>query len=181
MSEKNKAQGQEMADIGRYGGRSQTITENRAAVSVIVDDMFRQLERASDGSRRIDLNDIDLVDAEARRYTAECATESVLPTVTGLASWLGRSRDSLYKHSRDHGQFRDWLNMFSDLCGTATARAAMEGTVAAIPAIFTLKARHGWSEGAIEINVGRSDPLDRTVDERAAAEIAAKYADLPDD
>lgn len=167
----------ELAESQGYGGRGQTAEVNRQLVSEIVGDMVEQMAQATDESRRFPLSDIDSVERVAREYVGACARKGRLPTVSGLAAALGRHRTTLYKYADEHKSFSDWLIEFSDRCGECASEAAMCGARAAIPTIFSLKARHGWRD------VLAIEPIQQKngITDESAAAIAAKYSALPND
>lgn len=171
------------AENKMYRGREQTAEINRALVGEIVGNMAAQMEAAADEARRFPLSDLDRVNAVAMEYVTACASAGALPTVTGAAAAMGRSRTALYKYGQDHPAFGEWLTEFSDSCGEAAAAAAIHGATAAIPTIFTLKARHQWRDTvSIETMQERRDPLKYEIDDE---ELRRKYADafkdLPED
>ena len=141
-----KARAEEQAEARQYQGRNQTVEANRALVGEIVASMASNLAAAADETRRFDLSDLGRVSRVAIRYVQACAEAGTLPTVTGVAAALGRTRDALYKRGKTDRLFQEWLEAFSDQCGVAMAQAAINGAVAAVPAIFTLKSRHGWRD-----------------------------------
>ena len=171
-------------DVQRYAGRSQTLSENAARVSTLVSMAASDMERAT-GGEKIPLNDLDRVRETSTAYLRECADNGVLPTVRGCAARLGCSRQALYDivKRRPDGEFARWLEDFSDVCGELTMAAALEGTVAAVPAIFTAKARYSWREAPAQLEVGPINPLTGTSGEpgELADAIAAKYSELPSD
>ena len=171
-----------------YQGRGQTVEANRAVVGEIVGNMAEQMKAAADQSRRFDLSDLEQVNATAREYVAACAAAGVLPTVTGAAAAMGRTRTALYKYAADHKAFSDWLTEFSDCCGECAASAAIHGAVQAIPTIFTLKARHNWRDNIVIETApanNRNNLLGYDISpeeaEHYAQMLAEKYAELPED
>ena len=158
-----------------YGGRAQTTEVNRATVAEIVAGMAQQMEQAADETRRFPLSDLETVDRVARRYVIACATAGVLPTVTGAAAAMGRTRTALYKYGNDHPAFSEWLTEFSDLCGEAAAQAAIHGATKEVSTIFTLKSRHGWRD-VISIEPIQQNP---GITEEDVQAISAKYLELP--
>lgn len=167
----------EPTDSRVYAGKGQTTEVNRQLVCEIVGNMAAQMEQTADESRRFPLSDLQSVERIAMQYVQTCATKGSLPSVSGLAAALGRSRTAVYKYADDHKAFADFLADFSDRCGEAAAEAAIVGAVAPVPAIFTLKARFGWRD-VISI-----EPIQKksTITEEAAVEIAEKYLALPED
>lgn len=167
-----------------YGGKEQTLAATVARVSSIVGSAADDLERTTNGEK-IPLNDDQRVQEVTLLYLRECSDLGVLPTVRGVAARLGVSRQGLYDFSKRHpgGTFAKWLEDFSDLCGELTAQAAIEGAAAPVPSIFVLKSRYGWREAPAQVEIGRLNQFNgdgRNADE-IAAEVARKYAELPND
>ena len=169
----------------KYGGRDQTLSVNAARVSALVDAAADDMALVNKGEK-VSLSDIARIQATAEGYLRDCSVAGVLPTVRGCAAKLGVSRQSLYDRANRHpnSEFSRWLEDFSDLCGELTMQAALEGTVAAVPAIFVAKSRYQWREAPAQIELGPINPLmdgyHGDADEIARA-IAAKYEALPDD
>lgn len=88
---------------------------------------------------------------------------------------MGRTRTALYKYGNDHPAFSEWLTEFSDLCGEATAQAAIHGATKEVSTIFTLKSRHGWRD-VISIEPIQQNP---GITEEDVQAISAKYMELP--
>lgn len=166
------------AENKMYRGREQTAEINRALVGEIVGNMAAQMEAAADEARRFPLSDMERVNQTAMEYVEACAAAGVLPTVTGAAAAMGRSRTALYKYGQDHPAFGEWLTEFSDSCGEAAAAAAIHGATAAIPTIFVLKSRHSWRD----IISVESTPADkRTIGYDLSEEELKRFAELPED
>lgn len=168
----------------KYGGRTQTLTENTARVSALVSMAAEDMQRANTGEK-VPLGDLERVSAVSLDYLRECSENGTLPTVRGCAARLGVSRIALYEYAKAHpnGGFSKWLEDYSDFCGEICAAAALEGTISAVPAIFVLKSRFQWREAPAQLELGRIDPMandGRDADE-LAAEIATKYGELPSD
>lgn len=165
-----------MNELKPYAGRGQTLQTNSTRASEIVSLTAREMARAN-GGERVPLDDLAAVKATAEAYLFECAEHGVMPTTRGVAAALGYTRNALYERARNNrgGQFEAWLRDFSEAAGECLAQAALEGTVSAIPAIFVLKSRYGWT-----------DTPEPEIRENGAAEelspevIASKYVNLPD-
>ena len=143
-----------MSDIQRYAGKSQTLSANAARVSELIEAAAENVERVNSGAK-VSLKDIDLVKKISANYLRECAESGMLPTVRGVASRFGVSRNALYDYSKRNpgSELSKWLEDFSDLCGELTMAAALEGTVAPVPAIFVAKSRYNWRDTiSIETN-----------------------------
>ena len=163
----------------KYKGRGQTLDANADEIGKIVSRAQKMLELATDEGRRFELSDLASVNRIAVQYLGACAAAQTMPSVTGMAAALGRTRDALYRYARTHKDFGQWLDAFSDTCGEALAAAALKGAVNNVMAIFVLKSRHGWEEnGTLKLQVERENPfadIQRT--ERDAARIGGSLLD----
>ena len=160
-----------------YQGKGQTAEVNRQLVCAIVGDMAVEMEQAADESRRFPLSDLQSVERIARQYVVACANKGSLPSVSGLAAALGRTRTAVYKYANEHQAFADFLTDFSDRCGEAAAQAAIVGATQAVPTIFLLKSRFGFREAPTQLEIGQlRNDLCGTEE---AAVIAEKYLELP--
>ena len=163
----------------RYGGKSQTLEANSTRVSELVGMAAGDMERTISGEK-VPLSDMVRVRKIGAEYLVECSKDGVLPTVRGCAARLGVTRNALYDTVKRHpdGEFARWLEDFSDMCGELCMTAALEGAVAAIPAIFTVKARYQWREAPAQLEIGSIKPLGYYNGDAEA--VAAKYAELPE-
>lgn len=163
----------------QYSGRQQTISANTSALCELVAQAADELRLAIRGEK-VPLCDLERVQQRAEAYLEKCAKIGTLPTVRGMASRLGVSRQALYDYAQRHpgSGFDLWLKDFSDLCGELTMQAALAGTVSAIPAIFTCKARFGWKEPAARVELGAASPLG---DLTPTDELMQKYSFLEEE
>ena len=170
----------ERARGSKIYSKAETLEANQQGIGRAVLAMARTMEQGSDASRQFDLSDFQQLNKVAIAYTRACALAGSLPSVSGLAGALGRSRTGLYEYGKVHAPFREWLQDYSDLCAEAAISAAIEGSAQAVPAIFLAKARAGWKDNdPVELRIGRADtPLGEAAD---PATIAAKYHALPED
>ncbi len=90
MPNKNTLSG----DIERYGGRSQTISNNAAGLSEVIREAAENIEKRN-AVARADLADMDEVYKRTVAYLRHCEACSSLPDVAGLAAWMGFSRRGL--------------------------------------------------------------------------------------
>jgi len=167
-------------DIERYTGRNQTLTSNAERVSALVEMAAEGMTKAN-STEKVPLSDMARVRSTAEAYVRSCSLIGTLPTVRGCASMMGLSRQALYDAAKQRpgSEFSKWLEDFSDMCGELTMQAAMEGTVAAVPAIFVAKSRYGFREEPTRLEIGRIDSITGSDTQEAAIEIATKYAELP--
>lgn len=166
----------------KYAGRDQTLSVNAARVSALVDMAADDLMKVNAGEK-VSLSDMGQVRATAERYLRDCAAAGTLPSVRGCAAQMGISRQAMYDavKKRPGSEFAKWLEDFSDMCGELTMQAALEGTVAAVPAIFVAKARYQWREQPAQVEIGKINSITDNDTEEAAREIAIRYSALPDD
>ena len=171
-----------ITELDKYKGRDQTLSSNTARVSALVEMAAGDMQKVNTGEK-IPLTDMVLVRDAADRYLRDCVNNGVLPTVGGCARSMGVTRQSLYDAAkkRPGSEFSRWLEDFSDICGEIMAQAALEGTVAPVPAIFVLKSRYQWREAPAQVEIGKINPITDIDTEEAAKEIAMKYAALPED
>lgn len=166
----------------RYAGREQTLSTNSARVSELVG-MAAQDMALVNGGEKIPLSDLKRIREAASAYLDKCAMSGTLPSVRGCAAAIGVTRQALYTAARRNpdGELSQWLEDFSDICGELTMQAALEGVVAAVPAIFTAKARYGWREPAAQVELGRIDPLGPDETNERLLEKYAMYANLDEE
>jgi hypothetical protein len=160
-------------EVQRYTGRDQTLSVNTSRISALVDQAADEMALAAEGEK-VPLDDIARIKEASEKYLRTCAAQGTLPTVRGVAAQLGYTRQGLYFRAKSHpeSEFANWLEDFSDACAELTMAAALEGSVAAVPAIFVTKARYQWREPAAQVELGRIDPLGPEVSNEA---LAAKY------
>ena len=159
-----------------YQGKAQTLAANAAQLSDVVALAADEM-RMTNSAEKVPLSDLKRIGEVAEDYLTECSTRGILPTVRGVAARLGVSRQALYDAAarKPGGPLDGWLKDFSDLCGELTMQAALSGTVAAIPAIFTTKARYGWREPSTRIEIGQNSPLGEPT---SIDDLISKYSTL---
>ena len=157
--------------------RREIMESHKDQISDLVGDLADRLEEAERTKKKVYLQDVDTVKDISLRYIRSCQISGVLPTLTGLALALGVTSDSLFRFIRVHPEtesgrwFAELKNQFANILN----QSALDGSVAPIPAIFTLKASYGWRddpEPEVQNNDGQED---LTPDA-----IAAKWQDLLD-
>ena len=160
-----------------YRGRSDTMEANSQKVSQIVTIAATGLRNQIEPDRRVQLSDTEAIQTIAMNYLAACAEASIVPTLVGFAAATGHSRHALYaflKGQPTHPSSK-FIRSFTDMCAEVVMQNALAGSVQAIPAIFNLKSRFGWSEDGSGVP---GEPEEKDIDAEA---IMAKYADMPDD
>ena len=170
------------ADLARYGGRSQTVAANATGLSGVVERAADALEKRHT-VERVNLGDMNEVYKKTVAYLRDCSAHSELPDVAHLAAWLGYSRRGLYQYADRHpgSGFAGFLKDVSDDFGAVTMQAAMNGYVSAIPAIFSTKARYGWSEGVTQLQIVQQPNRFVRMTDEEKLELYNKYSELLDD
>lgn len=156
--------------------RREMLEANKDTVSNLIGNLADRLEEA-EFTEKINLRDVNMVKAQAMRYIRSCQISGVLPTMAGLALAFGIAAETLSRFMSGHPEEESakWLRVVKQQFGDLVNQSALNGAVAPIPAIFTLKANYGWRddpEPEVQNNDGRED---LTPDA-----IAAKWKDLPD-
>ena len=156
--------------------RREMLEANKDTVSNLIGNLADRLEEA-EIREKINLRDVNTVKAQAMRYIRSCQISGVLPTMAGLALAFGVAAETLSRFMSAHPEEESakWLIVVKQQFGDLVNQSALNGAVAPIPAIFTLKANYGWRddpEPEVQNNDGRED---LTPDA-----IAAKWKDLPD-
>ena len=66
-----------------------------------------------------------------------CQKTTTIPTIMGLATWLGVSRDTLYAHANDsRSPFSYMIKNFIDLCHLSLENGTIDGKVNPVTYIF---------------------------------------------
>ena len=166
----------------KYQGRGQTQLANADGIAALMATAADEYSQ-SNGGEQIALTDINAVKRAAVEYMRDCAERGSLPTVRGIAARLGCTRQALYAQAKRHpgGALALWLEDFSDACAEATMAAAMAGNVREVSAIFTAKSRYQWREAPAQLEIGQLTSVTGADTQEAAAEIAVKYLELPED
>lgn len=128
----------------------------------------------------IDISDPEQIKQRAKEYFNFCAENDRKPQWTGLANWLGVSRDTL--NSWENGEYRgsthsDLIKRIKSIIEEIIVECGNNGDIQQVFAIFQLKAQHGWRDQQELVLIPQS-PLDNVPQ---AEEIATKYAELPSD
>ena len=156
--------------------RREVIEANKETISALVGNLADRLEEA-EIREKINLRDAEAVKIQAMRYIRSCQISGVLPTMTGLALALGASNEHLsrFMSKNQEEESVKWLYLVKQHFADILGQSALDGAVAPIPAIFTLKANYGWRDDP-EPEVHNNDGQEELTPDA----IAAKYQDLPD-
>ena len=137
---------------------------------------------------RVDLRDAKAVEIEIESYLTDCERYGQLPTLMGLACYMGYSRINLYFYLSHHGETESaqLLDNFRSLCASILSQASLSRTTDNATSIFLLKnsgqALSDRSEVAVELSRGE-DPMPKQRAEeitRRWAEAEAAGIELPD-
>ncbi len=132
----------------------------------------------------ISLTDVDKVKDVTARYIRACAEASTLPSISGLARSLGLSRQAVYDVLARNSpkETARWFALCRDAFAEMLETSSLRNNINTITSIFLLKAGYGYQEkNEIVVTQGNTqNPFDELAPE-AAAELAAKYSDIPDD
>ena len=154
-------------------------TTDNVKLTPIIARSADELRAAAQIDEVFPLSDLPQLKAATMRYVANCQESGTLPTMSGLARSLGRTRESLYRYSGRHpdSPTAEWLKLYSDFCGDALAEAALHGHVQPVFAIFVEKARYGWRD-AVTIETAPPDPLGPTLPPEELRQRLDAYLDL---
>ena len=168
-----------MTKRSKVYSKEDTLVSNESRISDAVENLAEGLENIVHPQEKILLSDVDDVQRITVQYVKACARASSLPTMSGLAKALGHSRQALYDYRKrkPNSPTAEWLEEVSDSFGETMMNYALNGTVAAVPAIFVAKARYMWRD-ALTIEVPKENPLGDAIDPSIIEE---RYRCLPDD
>ena len=160
----------------KKGDRRAYIEANKEQISALVGDLANRLEQ-SEQRAKINLRDTERVKTISLEYIRSCQYTGTLPTLAGVSLALGCSEASLrtFKYNNPEHETAKWLSLLVKHFGEVLGQAALDGDVAPIPAIFTLKARYQWSD---QVEPETKD--NSGTEELSPDAIAAKYEDIPD-
>lgn len=146
-------------------------------ISALIGNLADQLEEAEKIRKKIRLSDTETIKDISLRYIRSCQITGTMPTMTGLSLALGVAPDSLTNFIRTNKETESgkWFLELKCRFGEILGQSALDGSVAPIPAIFTLKANYGWRDDPEPEVRDNSNQEDLTPDA-----IAAKWQDLPD-
>ena len=133
--------------------------------------------------QRVDLTSAPAVEAEINNYLQSCEAYGQVPTLLGLAAYMGFSRVNLYQYIYHHPETETakLLDSFRSASASIIAQASMGRTLDNATSIFLLKNCGQGLNDKQEVEITRGlDPAPR----QSAEEIYQKYLDagieLPD-
>ena len=156
--------------------RREIIESNKAEISALVADFANRLEDQEKQKTKVSLRDTERVKQITLNYVRSCQITGTLPTISGIALACGYAPDSFrnYMLRNPDSETTKWIREMKSHFAELLNQASLAGNVAAIPAIFTLKASYGWNDQP------EPEAIDNTGDDLSADAVAAKYDDLPD-
>lgn len=165
----------EMSKPKKYS-RREIIEANKDTISALVGNLADRLE-AAEMTERIDIRDTETLKDQTLRYIRSCQISGVMPTMTGLALAIGYAVETVSRFMAQHPEHDSakWLKLVKQNFGDILGQSALDGAVAPIPAIFTLKANYGWRDDP-EPEVQNNDGQEELTPDA----IAAKWKDLPE-
>ena len=130
----------------------------------------------------VSLSDISSVKQITLDYFTACEKAGTIPSMSGLARALGHSRQNLYNcvNRQSPKDAAAWFELCKDAISEMLETSSMTNTINSIVGIFLLKASYGYREGA-EIFISKQNNYGPFGAGLTAEELAAKYADLPED
>ncbi len=167
---------EEMRTTETRAGRLYSQTADRGlVVAEIVNNLAAELAQKP---RKIDLKDADLIRDIAVAYTDACARNGTLPSKSGLCRAMGVSRqavDWFMLHHSDEPS-AEVLRIIFDSFADALNAASLAAAVHPVVGIFLSKALYSYRDTVTLETPPAPHPLGQM---KTAAEIAAKYKDLP--
>ena len=92
-------------------------------------------------------NSVEQLDGDIKSFLDLCEKTTTIPTVMGLATWLGVHKDTLYAHaSNPNSIFSDSVKSFIDLCHLSLENGTIDGKVNPVTYIFMGKNYFGLSD-----------------------------------
>lgn len=99
------------------------------------------------GGRPPAFKSVEQLNKDISEFLDLCYKTTTIPTVMGLATWLGVSRDTIYAHANDsRSPFSYSVKNFIDLCHLSLENGAVDGKVNPVTYIFMGKNYFGLSD-----------------------------------
>lgn len=152
-------------------------------IADLVSAMTEELSALSKAPKPVSLTDTERVKRLTIDYIKNCANAATLPSTSGLARALGLTRSALYDciNRKSPEETAKWLEITKDGFAELLSNSALKNSVNPIPGIFILKSVYGLREGLELFTTSRQDNYGPFGAGLTAEELAAKYADLPED
>lgn len=89
------------------------------------------------GGRPPAFKSVEQLNKDIKDFLDLCYKTTTIPTVMGLATWLGVSRDTIYAHANDpRSPFSYSVKNFIDICHLSLENGAIDGKVNPVTYIF---------------------------------------------
>lgn len=159
--------------------KSQAYPEIAADVkkSLIASAIAQQREALTHYNQRIDLTSMPQVQAAVEEYMQSCEQYGTLPTVLGLAAFMGYSRRNLYAFLTHHSESEtaQYLDNFRSASAAIIAQASAARTIDNATSIFLLKNSGQGLADTSNIEITRGiDPVEQ-MDKEAQQKKIQKY------
>lgn len=144
------------------------------ALEAAIDQQLALLATAKQRGR-VDLNDIDEVEATATAYMTSCKQAGVYPTMLGFAAACGYSRKTIYEYiNRNTGKSAQYLDNLRSSWAAIIAQMGLARQCSESVSIFLLKnsGQNMADRAEIDIAPKASSPLGEYVTEK---ELLEKY------
>lgn len=140
----------------------------------------QQMYALQRGKNRVDLRNADDVEDRITEYMEGCAHFGSVPTLLGLAAFMGYSRRNLYAFMESHAELESakLIDNFRNASAAIIAQASLGRTLDNATSIFLLKNSGQGLSDRQEVEMTRG--LDPTDLQRTSADIAEAYRDLLD-
>lgn len=92
-------------------------------------------------------NSVEVLEKELVDYFSLCDKTDTVPTITGIATWLHCSRETIYAHANNpNSQFSDILKNVINACQSSLENGAIDGKVNSVVYIFMGKNYFGLKD-----------------------------------
>lgn len=99
------------------------------------------------GGRPPAFKSVDQLEKDIGDFLNLCQKTTTIPTIMGLATWLGCRRETLYAHANDsRSPFSNTVKNFIDLCHMSLENGTIDGKVNPVTYIFMGKNYFGLSD-----------------------------------
>ena len=114
-------------------------------------------------------NSVEEVNKEISDFMDLCDKTTTIPTVMGIATWLGCNRDTIYAHANNpNSQYSDIFKRFINICHLSLENGTIDGKINPVTYIFMGKNYFNLSDSK-EINLVASQSSGVNTQETADA------------
>lgn len=129
---------------------------------------------------KIDTHDLDQVEQRTYEYLSLCAQNGMKPGIEGYALALGINRKSLFDirtgRQKRPKEVVEIMERTCQLVGEIMENGITDGKINPLVGFFFMRNNHGYKNADPE-----EEPHTINEETKTAEQIAAKYADIPDD